>query len=236
MTTPSLGEVSRHGLWSNNPALVQLLGLCPLLAVSSSVVNALGLALATLLVLLGSNVAVSLIRHQVTGTLRLPAFVMIIAAFVTCAELLMAAYTFELYRILGIFIPLIVTNCAILGRAEAFASKQPLLPSATDGLMTGLGFGAVLILLGGLRELFGQGTLFAGMDLLLGPAAAGWGITVFPDLDFLFLVLPPGAFFATGLLIALKNVIDDRLERRRLARQPDRPREHRRVRVTGTIR
>ena len=125
MTTPSLGEVSRHGLWSNNPALVQLLGLCPLLAVSSSVVNALGLALATLLVLLGSNVAVSLIRHQVTGTLRLPAFVMIIAAFVTCAELLMAAYTFELDRILGIFIPLIVTNCAILGRAEAFASRQP---------------------------------------------------------------------------------------------------------------
>ena len=102
--------------------------------------------------------------------------------------------------------------------------------------MTGLGFGAVLVLLGALRELFGQGTLFVGMDLLLGPAAAGWGITVFPDLDFLFLVLPPGAFFATGLLIALKNVIDDRLERRHQARQPDRPRENRRVRVTGTIR
>ncbi|MDR5866020.1 electron transport complex subunit E [Halomonas koreensis] len=233
---PPLGQIVRDGLWSNNPALVQLLGLCPLLAVSSTVVNALGLALATLLVLLGSNLAVSLIRHRVTPTVRLPAFVMIIAAFVTCAELLMAAYAFELYRILGIFIPLIVTNCAILGRAEAFASRQPPLPAATDGLMTGLGFAGVLVLLGAIRELFGQGTLFSGMDLLLGPAAAGWELTVFPDLNVLFLVLPPGAFFATGLLIALKNVIDDRLARRRRARRPAMPREERRVRVTGTIR
>ncbi|WP_048305787.1 electron transport complex subunit E [Halomonas sp. PR-M31] len=229
-------ELTRNGLWSNNPALVQLLGLCPLLAVTSTVVNALGLGLATLLVMIGSNVSVSLIRNHVPANVRLPAFVMIIAAFVTCAELLMQAYAFKLYQILGIFIPLIVTNCAILGRADGFAAKNPVLPAATDGLMMGLGFAAVLVVLGAVRELFGQGTLFAGMELLLGPMAANWQLTVFSDYSFLFLVLPPGAFFATGLLIAAKNVIDDRTERRRLARQADQPRESRRVRVTGTIR
>lgn len=229
-------ELTRNGLWSNNPALVQLLGLCPLLAVTSTVVNALGLGLATLLVMIGANISVSLIRHHVPASVRLPAFVMIIAAFVTCAELLMQAYTFRLYQILGIFIPLIVTNCAILGRADAFAAKNPLLPAATDGLMMGLGFAAVLVVLGAVRELFGQGTLFAGMELLLGPGAANWQVTVFADYSFLFLVLPPGAFFATGLLIATKNVIDDRLERRRHRQQATPTKENRRVRVTGIIR
>lgn len=228
-------ELTKNGLWANNPALVQLLGLCPLLAVSSTVVNALGLGLATLLVMIGSNVSVSLIRNHVPANVRLPAFVMIIAAFVTCAELLMQAYTFQLYQILGIFIPLIVTNCAILGRADAFAARNPLLPSATDGLMMGLGFAAVLVLLGAIRELFGQGTLFANMELLLGPVAADWQITVFADYSFLFLVLPPGAFFATGLLIAAKNVIDDRRQRRQVQQDGQAP-ESRRVRVTGTIR
>ncbi|GAB2803902.1 electron transport complex subunit E [Halomonas shantousis] len=228
-------SLMRNGLWTNNPALVQLLGLCPLLAVTTSVVNALGLGLATLLVMVGANVSVSLIRHHVPEAVRLPAFVMIIAAFVTCAELLMQAYTFQLYQVLGIFIPLIVTNCAILGRADTFASKNPMLPAATDGLMMGLGFGAVLLVLGALRELFGQGTLLADMDLLLGPLAADWQVEVFPDYDFLFLVLPPGAFFTTGLLIALKNVIDDRARRHRQARRVDTPRESRRVRVTGII-
>ena len=234
--TVSVRELIRNGLWSNNPALVQLLGLCPLLAVTSTVVNALGLGLATLLVMVGSNVSVSLIRHHVPASVRLPAFVMIIAAFVTCAELLMQAYTFQLYQILGIFIPLIVTNCAILARVDAFAAKNPLLPAATDGLMMGLGFAAVLIALGALRELFGQGTLFADMDLLLGPEAADWQLTVFADYSFLFLVLPPGAFFVVGLLIAAKNAIDDRIERHRQAQQADQPKEIRRVRITGTIR
>ncbi|HAZ97821.1 MAG TPA: electron transport complex subunit RsxE, partial [Halomonas sp.] len=151
-------QLAREGLWSNNPALVQLLGLCPLLAVSATVVNALGLALATLLVLVGASTTISLIRHQVPSAVRLPAFVMVIAAFVTCAELLMAAFAYSLYQILGIFIPLIVTNCAILGRADAFASRQPVLPAAVDGLMMGLGFGAVLVLMGAIRELVGQGT------------------------------------------------------------------------------
>jgi len=227
-------QLSREGLWTNNPALVQLLGLCPLLAVSATVVNALGLALATLLVLVGASTTISLIRHQVPSAVRLPAFVMVIAAFVTCAELLMAAFAYSLYQILGIFIPLIVTNCAILGRADAFASRQPVLPAAIDGLMMGLGFGAVLVLMGAIRELVGQGTLFSDMALLFGPVAAHWQITLVADYQFLFFILPPGAFFVAGLLIALKNVLD---QRRAARAQPVNvaPRAERRVRVTGTI-
>ena len=227
-------QLSREGLWTNNPALVQLLGLCPLLAVSATVVNALGLALATLLVLVGASTTISLIRHQVPSAVRLPAFVMVIAAFVTCAELLMAAFAYSLYQILGIFIPLIVTNCAILGRADAFASRQPVLPAAVDGLMMGLGFGAVLVLMGAIRELVGQGTLFSDMAMLFGPVAAHWQITLVADYQFLFFILPPGAFFVAGLLIALKNVLDQRRAAR--ARPVDvAPRAERRVRVTGTI-
>lgn len=227
-------ELTRNGLWSNNPALVQLLGLCPLLAVSGSVVNALGLAIATLLVMVGSSTTISLIRHQVPSAVRLPAFVMVIAAFVTCAELLMAAFAYSLYQVLGIFIPLIVTNCAILGRADAFASRQPVLPAAIDGFMMGVGFGAVLVLLGAIRELLGQGTLFSDMALLFGPVAANWQLTLVNDYQFLFFVLPPGAFFVAGLLIALKNVLDQHLAARA---QPATvaPRTERRVRVTGTI-
>lgn len=227
-------QLAREGLWTNNPALVQLLGLCPLLAVSATVVNALGLALATLLVLVGASTTISLIRHQVPSAVRLPAFVMVIAAFVTCAELLMAAFAYSLYQILGIFIPLIVTNCAILGRADAFASRQPVLPAAIDGLMMGLGFGAVLVLMGAIRELVGQGTLFSDMALLFGPVAAHWQITLVVDYQFLFFTLPPGAFFVAGLLIALKNVLD---QRRAARAQPVNvaPRAERRVRVTGTI-
>ncbi|WP_336368517.1 electron transport complex subunit E [Marinobacter sp. C2H3] len=235
--TPTAGTVIRDGLWNNNPALVQVLGLCPLLAVTSTVVNALGLGLATLMVLMGSNLAVSLIRHYVPTAVRLPAYVMIIASFVTCAELLMQAFAYPLYQILGIFIPLIVTNCAILGRADAFASRQPPGLALLDGTMNGLGFLAVLIVLGGLRELVGQGTLLRDMDLLLGPAAADWTLTPFADYpNVLFMVLPPGAFLGLGLLIALKNVIDGRL-----AARPERVATEKaatggkRVRVTGPV-
>ena len=236
MASKSLRDISLDGLWTNNPALVQLLGLCPLLAVTGSVVNALGLGFATLLVLIGSNLSVSLIRNHVSEAVRLPAFVMIIASFVTVAELVMQAFTYELYEILGIFIPLIVTNCAILGRADAFASKNPILPSVIDGLMMGLGFTVVLILLGGIREILGQGVLFSNMDLLFGPVAANWQVTVFSDYpDFLFAILPPGAFVAMGLLIAFKNIIDKALKSRADARKSPVTAGSKRVRVTGKI-
>ncbi len=231
----SYQEISLDGLWHNNPALVQLLGLCPLLAVTGTVVNALGLGIASILVLVGSNLSVSLIRNYVPEQVRLPAFVMIIASFVTCTELLMQAFTYELYQILGIFIPLIVTNCVILGRADAFASKNPILPSVVDGVMMGLGFTVVLVLLGAMRELIGQGTLFENMQLLFGPMAENWKIVVFDDYSFLFAILPPGAFVGMGLLIAVKNIVDKQLKDRAEKSKDDQPKEKvdRRVRVTG---
>lgn len=237
MTDKRYSELTADGLWHNNPGLVQLLGLCPLLAVSNSAVNALGLGIATILVLVCSNISVSLIRKAVTPAVRLPAFVMIIAAATTCIELLMQAYTYELFLILGIFIPLIVTNCIILGRADAFAAKNPVLPSAVDGFMMGLGFALVLLALGMLRELVGQGTLFANMHLLLGPIAANWTWVVFPDYkEVLFVILPPGAFLFMGLLIALKNVIDNQIKARQAANEPaPAAAGSKRVRVTGTI-
>ena len=229
-------DLSVNGLWKNNPAIVQLLGLCPLLAVTGTVVNSMGLAAATLLVLLCSNTAVSTIRHIVSDAVRLPAFVMIIASAVTCIELLMQAFTYELYQILGIFLPLITTNCVILGRADAYASKNPVMPALFDGAMMGLGFGAVLIVLGAMRELLGTGALFANMDLLFGPGAADWKVVVFDTSQpFLLAVLPPGAFIFTGLLIALKNLIDGQLERRRRALREQPVRGGKRVRVTGTV-
>lgn len=236
MANSNFAEISRDGLWNKNPALVQLLGLCPLLAVTGSVVNALGLGLATMLVLVGSNLVVSLIRHQVTDVIRLPAFVMIIAAFTTCTELLMKAFTFELYQILGLFISLIVTNCTILGRAEAFASKNAIGPAVLDGIMMSLGFMAVLLALGAIRELLGTGALFADMQLLFGETARSWKLTIFElESGFLVAILPPGAFLVTGLLIALKNIIDKRIEDRRLASAPAVKVGSRRVRTTGEI-
>lgn len=154
-------KLLKNGMWDNNPALVQLLGLCPLLAVSSTVTNALGLGIATLLVLVGSNVTVSLIRNYVPKEIRIPVFVMIIASLVTCVQLLMNAYAYGLYLSLGIFIPLIVTNCIIIGRAEAYASKNDPLPAALDGFWMGMGMTTVLVVLGAMREIIGNGTLFA---------------------------------------------------------------------------
>ncbi|WMN59479.1 electron transport complex subunit E [Pseudoalteromonas xiamenensis] len=204
-----VNSIIKEGLWKNNPALVQLLGLCPLLAVTSTVTNALGLGFATMLVLIGSNLTVSLVRNWVPKDIRIPVFVMIIAAFVTVVQLLMNAYTFGLYQSLGIFIPLIVTNCVIIGRAEAFASKNTAPLSALDGFMMGLGFTAVLFVLGGMRELIGQGTLFDGANLLLGDWATVLRIEVLHfDNQLLVAILPPGAFLGLGLLIALKNIYD----------------------------
>jgi len=206
-------EIAAQGLWKNNPGLVQLLGLCPLLAVTATITNALGLGVATLLVLVGSNILVSLVRDFVPKEIRIPVFVMIIAALVTCVQLLINAYAYNLYLSLGIFLPLIVTNCVIIGRAEAFASRNSLAHSTFDGLMMGLGFTAVLVVLGASRELIGQGTLFDGADLLLGDWASVLTIHVWQvDTPFLLAMLPPGAFIGMGLLIALKNVIDSRVK------------------------
>ena len=235
MSTQSYRQITHNGLWKNNPALVQLLGLCPLLAVTASVVNAMGLAAATLFVLVTSNLCVSLIRNVVTESIRLPAFVLIIAAAVTCTELLMQAYAYELYQILGIFLPLITTNCVILGRADAFAAKNPIAPALADGSMMGMGFGLVLVVLGAIRELLGTGAVFANMDLLLGPMAANWTIVVAEDYTGLLLaILPPGAFIITGLLIAAKNVIDTRIENANRA-EFNVEVGSKRVRVTGEI-
>jgi electron transport complex protein RnfE len=208
----SYRQIVNDGLWNNNPGLVQLLGLCPLLAVSNTAVNGLGLGLATTMTLLLSNSTVSAIRHYVRPEIRLPVFVLVIASIVTAIELAMNAWFYELYLILGIFIPLIVTNCSIIGRAEGFASKNTLPRAAVDGLMMGLGFTAVLVTLGALRELIGSGTVLAQAHLMFGEAARGVEIVLSEDYGgFLLAVLPPGAFIGLGLLIALKNLIDRRL-------------------------
>ncbi|WKE64373.1 electron transport complex subunit E [Gallaecimonas kandeliae] len=211
-------DIARLGLWGNNPGLVQLLGLCPLLAVTNTLTNALGLGVATMLVLIASNATISLVRRLVPKEVRMAVFVMIIAAFVTAVELVMTAFAYGLYQSLGIFIPLIVTNCVIMGRAEAFASKNSVGLAAFDGLMMGLGFTAVLAVLGALREVIGQGTLFDGADLLLGPWAKGLRIEVFHfDAKFLVALLPPGAFIGMGFLIALKKVIDQQKDKKKVA-------------------
>ncbi|MCS6095770.1 electron transport complex subunit E [Shewanella baltica] len=208
-------EIAWQGLWKNNPGLVQLLGLCPLLAVTATITNALGLGLATMLVLIGSNILVSLVRDYVPKEIRIPVFVMIIAALVTTVQLLINAYAYGLYLSLGIFLPLIVTNCIIIGRAEAFASRNNAFSAAFDGLMMGLGFTLVLTVLGATREILGQGTLFDGADQLLGSWAKSLTIYLWQvDTPFLLAMLPPGAFIVMGLLIALKNVIDKKVKER----------------------
>ena len=212
-------EIISEGLWNNNQALVALLGLCPLLAVTNTLVNGLGLGIATLVVLVLSNTTVSFIRNWVRPEVRLPVFVLVIASFVTAVELAMNAWFHDLYKILGIFIPLIVTNCTIVGRAEAFASRNSVPRAALDGLAMGTGFALVLVVLGGLRELIGQGTLFSGLHLMFGEGARDLFFSLGDDYQGLILaILPPGAFFGLGLLIALKYLIDKRLEKRAATR------------------
>ncbi len=211
----SYKDIINEGMWKNNAALVQILGLCPLLAVSNTMVNSLGLGLATTMTLVLSNGSVSLIRQWVRPEVRIPVFVLIIASIVTVIELAMNAWLHELYLILGIFIPLIVTNCTILARAESFASKNTLLPSITDGLFMGLGFTAVLLVLGTLREAIGFGTLMSQAELLFGQGAEVLTVTLWEDYrGFLLAVLPPGAFLGLGFIIALKNVIDARKQKK----------------------
>ncbi|MFW6020984.1 MAG: electron transport complex subunit E [Guyparkeria sp.] len=220
MSDPRLSDLALDGLWKNNPALVQVLGLCPLLAISNTTVNALGLAVATLVTLLVSNGVVSLIRDWVRPEVRLPVYVMVIASVVTIIELTMNAHFHELYNTLGIFIPLIVTNCIIIARAEGFASRHGFGVSMFDGLMMGMGFGLVLVALGAMRELIGFGTLLDGADQLFGPVAADWGLRVLPEqMTFLLALMPPGAFIGLALLVAFKQAVDQRSARRARAAQ-----------------
>lgn len=204
----SYREIIWNGLWKQNVGLVQLLGLCPLLAVTTSVVNGVGLGLATTFVMLMSNGIVSLARNHVPHEVRIPVFILIIAVLVTVTDLAMNAYVHHLYLVLGIYIPLIVANCSVLGRTEVFAAKNPFLPSVADGFMMGIGATLVLGVLGGLREVFGVGTLFSGIDMVFGPAAKSWVVHVVPNYQgWLYAVLPPGAFLGLGAMLAAKNWI-----------------------------
>lgn len=210
--------IIREGLWSNNVVLSQLLALCPLLAVTGTATNGLGMGIATSAVIVATNVVISSIRGMVTKEVRIPVFVLIIASVVTLVDMYMNAWLHDLHKVLGLFIPLIVTNCAILGRAESFASKRGILPSMVDGLSMGVGFTVVLVVLGGMREIVGAGTLFADASLLLGPAFSFLELTLVPDYrGFLLLMLPPGGFLALGFLLAGKRLLDSRIQNRPLA-------------------
>jgi electron transport complex protein RnfE len=211
MSENNFKQILLDGAWRQNTGLVVLLGLCPLLAVTNTVINGLGLGLATMLTLMISNLSVSLMRGLLKPEIRIPAFVLIIASTVTVIELLMQAFFYDLFRVLGIFIPLIVTNCAIIGRAEAFASRNAPLPSLLDGFATGLGFCITLVLLGSLRELTGRGTLFSGAHMLFGNRGQQLTLTIIPEHPgFLLAMLPPGAFFGLALLIACRNAWQSR--------------------------
>ena len=211
MSDQGLKQILFDGTWRQNTGLVVLLGLCPLLAVSNTVINGLALGLATMLTLMVSNLSVSVMRGLLRPEIRIPAFVLIIASVVTVIELLMHAFFYDLYRILGIFIPLIVTNCAIIGRAEAFASRNRPLPSLLDGFATGLGFCITLVALGALRELAGRGTLLDGAEMLVGDWGRHLALTIIPEHPgFLLAMLPPGAFFGLALLIAARNAWESR--------------------------
>lgn len=211
--SPSYTQIIRDGLWDNNITFSQLLALCPLLAVTNTATNGLGMGLATTAVLLLSGMSVSAFRNMITPEIRIPVFVLIIATIVTLVDMAMNAWLHDLHKVLGLFIPLIVTNCAILGRAESFASKNPVLPSSLDGLMMGLGFTMALVIVGAAREILGSGTLFANAALLLGDKLSFLELHLIPGYSgFLLVVLPPGGFLVLGFLLAGKRILDARLQ------------------------
>ena len=212
-TAADCKKITLDGLWHNNPGLVQLLGLCPLLAVTGNFINGLGLGIATIITLTVSNTVISFTRNWVRKEIRIPYYVLVIASVVTVIDLSMHALVPQLHSVLGIFIPLIVTNCVIIGRAEAFASKNNMTRAALDGFMMGLGFALVLVTLGGLREFIGAGTLFSDASVMFGDMAKDWTFQINKDYrGFLLAILPPGAFLGMGLLIALKNIVDKKIE------------------------
>lgn len=215
ITRQEIKSILHNGLWKQNTGVVQILGMCPLLAISNSVVNGLSLGFATAIVMAASNGAVSSVRNFVPHEIRIPVFVLIIAVLVTVIDLAMNAFVHPIYLVLGIFIPLIVTNCIVLARADAFAAKNRVLPATLDGFAMGMGLTLVLFILGGIREIAGKGTLFSGIDLVFGAAAKPWVLHVLPDYQgFLLAILPPGAFLGLGLLIAGRNWLHARAERR----------------------
>ncbi len=211
--------IAKDGLWDNNIIFVQALGLCPLLAVTGTASNGLGMGLATTVVMIASGLMIAVLRVIITPQVRIPVFVLIIAVLVTMVDMAMNAWVHDLHKVLGLFIPLIVTNCAILGRAESFASRNNVLPSMFDGLMMGLGFTLALVILGATREVIGSGTLFANASLLLGSWASHLEMVLIPEYKgFLLIILPPGGFLVLGFLLAGKRVLDKRIaERQQLA-------------------
>ncbi|MES9964808.1 MAG: electron transport complex subunit E [Candidatus Sedimenticola sp. 20ELBAFRAG] len=209
-------RIAKDGIWDNNIVFAQALGLCPLLAVTGTATNGLGMGLASTVVMIASGLLISLFRGIITPQVRIPVFVLIIAVLVTLVDMSMNAWVHDLHKVLGLFIPLIVTNCAILGRAESFASRNSMLPSLFDGMMMGLGFTLVLILLGAGREILGSGTLFANAALLLGSWASFMELTLIPDYKgFLLIILPPGGFLVLGFILAGKRLVDRALATRK---------------------
>ena len=214
-------RIARDGIWDNNIVFAQALGLCPLLAVTGTASNGLGMGLASMAVLVASGLLVSLLRVIITPQVRIPIFVLIIAVLVTLVDMSMNAWVHDLHKVLGLFIPLIVTNCAILGRAESFASRNTVLPALFDGIMMGIGFTLALVVLGAAREVLGSGTLFANAALLLGSWASFLELELIPDYKgFLLIILPPGGFLVLGFLLAGKRLIDRAIAERRQADEP----------------
>lgn len=211
-------RIARDGIWNNNVVFSQMLALCPLLAVTGTATNGLGMGLASLVVMVLSGLVISVLRGVITQEIRIPVFVLIIATLVTLVDMSMNAWLHDLYKVLGLFVPLIVTNCAILGRAESFAFRNPVTPSVFDGLMMGLGFTFALVILGAVREIIGSGTIFANAPLLLGDMFSFLETTIIPGYSgFLLMILPPGGFLVLGFLLAAKRVIDQRIKQSKTA-------------------
>lgn len=212
--SPSFKVIARDGIWDNNVVFAQMLALCPLLAVTSTATNGLGMGIASLAVMVVSSLVVSMVRGVISKEVRLPVFVLLIATIVTLVDMFMNAWMHEMHKVLGLFIPLIVTNCAILGRVESFASQQPVSKAVADGFFMGIGFTVALITVGGTREILGSGTLFANSQLLLGETFSFMELTLISEYNgFLLMILPPGAFFALGFILAGKRVIDARVNK-----------------------
>ncbi|MGE5517388.1 MAG: electron transport complex subunit E [Bacteroidota bacterium] len=201
--------IIKDGLWDNNGVLCMLLGMCPTMAMTTSATNGLGMGLATAVVMAASNLLVAIFRGYITYEVRVPVYILIVAAMVTLVDLTMNAWMHELYKVLGLFIPLIVSNCLPLARLEAFAAKEPVIPSLLDGIFMGLGFTLSLTMIGAVREVIGSGTLFADASLLLGPAFKFMEMRILPaDMSVLMMILPPGGFLATGLMVVGKRLLD----------------------------